>query len=83
MRDTGKDQQMIRMIMDLAKVCPNRIELDLAHRLSFAWATTYTTQDGVSRDISCGDNLALISASHTLTGSATTYSTQISANPQF
>jgi hypothetical protein len=83
MRDTGKDQQMIRMIMDLANVCPNRQELDLAHRLSFAWDTSYTTLDSVTRDISCGDSLAVISASHTLTGSSTTYSTQISGNPQF
>jgi len=83
MRDTGKDQQMIRMILDLSNVCPNRTELDLAHRLTFAWDTTYTTLDGKSKDISVGDTLALISASHTLTGSATTYSTQIAGNPQF
>ena len=30
-----------------------------------------------------GDDLALISAVHTLTGSATTYSNQITGNPQF
>ena len=83
MRDTGKDQQMIRMILDLSNVCGNRIELDIAHRFTFAWSTSYTTKDGKSRDISMGDGLAMISASHTLTGSATTYSTQITGNPQF
>lgn len=83
MRDTGKDKDIMKMITDLSNVCPARCELDLAHRFSFAWDTTYTTQDGITKTISTGDGLALISASHTLTGSAITYSTQIAANPVF
>lgn len=83
MRVAGKDQQILQEIEDLSEVCPATMDLDLAHRLTFAWATTYTDRDGNSIDVSVGDSLALISASHTLTGSATTYSNQITGNPQF
>ena len=82
MRDAGKDQQILDKITNLSEICPNTIELDLANRLTFAWSTTYT-YDGNSRSITVGDGLALISASHTLTGSATTYSNQITSNPAF
>tara|TARA_R110000868_G_scaffold402217_2_gene678373 strand:+ start:2648 stop:3586 length:939 start_codon:yes stop_codon:yes gene_type:complete len=82
MRDAGKDPQIIDKITSLTEICPNTIDLDLAARLTFAWSTTYT-YDGATRTITVGDGLALISAVHTLTGSATTYSNQITANPAF
>lgn len=83
MRDAGKDQDILRQIINLSQVCPNRMDLDLAHRFTFARSTSYTDLDGITVDTSMGDSLATISASHTLTGSATTYSTQITGNPQF
>jgi len=82
MRDAGKDQQIIDKITNLTEVCPNTIELDLANRLTFAWSTTYV-YDGATRTITVGDGLALMSASHTLTGSATTYSNIVTSNPAF
>lgn len=86
MRDTGKNQEIINKITDLTEVVPATIDLDLSHRLTFAWATSYTRTAGGTNstvDTSMGDSYALISAAHTLTGSATTYSTQITGNPQF
>ena len=83
MRDAGKDMEVLRTITSLTNVCPETIDLDLANRLTFAWATTYTALDGSTRSITVGDGLALISAVHTLTGSATTYSNQITSNPAF
>ena len=83
MRTAGKNQDILDSVTSLSEVCPNRIDLDLAHRLTFAWNTSYTALDGTTKTIDTGDDLALISGSHTLTGSATTYSNQISGNPQF
>lgn len=83
MRIAGKNKEMMDQITTLTDVCPNTIDLDLAHRLTFHTATTYTNRDGQTIDIKVGDGLALASASHTLTGSATTYNNIITGNPQF
>lgn len=83
MRDAGKDN-IVSKLIDLLTDAPFRkLELDLAHRLSFAWSTSYTDNGGLSVDVSVWDTLALISTVHTLTGSATTYSNQVTGNPQF
>ena len=86
MRDANKQTQIIGMVTDLSEICPNTMDLDLSHRLSFAWDTSYVRQaNGTSTtiDTTVGDGLALIAGAHTLTGSATTYSNQITSNPAF
>lgn len=83
MRIAGKDQDIIDKVTALSVQVPNRIDLDLSHRITFATATTYVNMDGQTVDITVGDGLALASASHTLTGSATTFSTVVTSNPQF
>ena len=83
MRVAGKDQPILDQITSLSEVCPSRIDIDLAHRLTFHTATTYTNIDGDSISITVGDGLALASSVHTLTGSSSTYSNIISGNPQF
>jgi len=82
-RAYGKEQEVIRKLTSLATFCPQKMALDLTHRFSFATATAYTDMDGESVDISMGDTLAMTSASHTLTGSSSLYSTVITSNPQF
>ena len=82
MRVAGKDRAILDEITNLSEVCPNTQELDLSHRLTFAWSTSYTYK-GSSRDLTTGDTKALIATDHTLTGSATTYSNQITGNPAF
>lgn len=83
MRVAGKDQEILDAVTSLSEVVPDTMDLDLTHRLTFAWSTSYTNRDGDSVAIDTGDDLALIYSAHTLTGSSTTYSNQISGNPQF
>lgn len=83
MRVAGKDQDILDQITSLSDVCPATIDLDLSHRITFATSTSYTDRDWRTVDITVWDSLALISASHTLTGSSTTYSNVITWNPQF
>ena len=83
MRVAGKEREMLDKITNLSEVCPNTMDLDLAHRLTFAWATSYVDKDGNTITIDLGDDLSMINASHTLTGSTTTFSNQITGNPQF
>ncbi len=82
-RKQNKYPEVIRRLTDLSEVCPSRIELDLNHRFSFAFATSYTDLSGDTVDVTVGDGLALASAVHTLTGSATTYNNIVTGNPQF
>lgn len=83
MRKAWKNQDILDQITSLAEVCPATMDLDLSHRLTFAWASNYTSRDGVVVDTTVWDGNPLIYSAHTLTGSSTTYSNQITANPTF
>ena len=85
MRHYNKYQDVIARLTNLGTLAANRIELDLQHRLTFGSATTYTDMDGISRDISVGDTLALYSTAHTLRGggTTTTFRNILANNPQF
>lgn len=83
MRSYGKYNEMTEKLVNLGKLAPNRLDLDLTHRLTFGTATSYTDMDGDSVDISIGDTLALFSTSHTLRGSSTTFRNRLANNPQF
>lgn len=82
-RNMGKNQEVITRLTNLAHFGPQRMALDLTHRLTFAGSTSYTDMDGETVDVSMGDTLALASSVHTLTGSSDTYSTVITGNPVF
>src|SRR3990167_9314963 len=82
MRRFNKYPEVVRRLTNLAQYVPNRIELDLSHRIGFGTATAYTDKDGSSVDITCGDALALFSTAHLLTGTATTYRNRLAGNPQ-
>lgn len=82
-RTYGKNQEILRKLTSLATFIPQRMALDLTHRLTFGTATSYTDMDGETVDTTVGDTLALVSASHTLTAVSTTYSNIITGNPQF
>lgn len=83
MRRAGKERDMRDKVTALTTVCPNRLDLDLSHRLTYAWDASYVDKDGETVDVTTGNGLSLINPAHTLTGSAITYSTQILGNPQF
>lgn len=82
MRTQGKYYEIKQRLTNLGQLAPNRIDLDLSHRIGFGSATTYTDMDGDTVDISVGDTLALYSASHTLRGSSTTFRNILANNPQ-
>jgi len=82
MRTQGKYFEIKNKLTNLGKLAPNRIALDLEHRIGFGAATSYTDQDGDSVDISVGDTLALYSTVHTVRGSSSTLRNILANNPQ-
>lgn len=83
MRDENRHAEVGSLITNLNHFCPQRKELDLTHRLTFASATSYTDMDGDTVATTVGDTKALCSASHTLKYSATTYSNRVTGDPVF
>lgn len=83
MREAAKDDEIMRKITALTEKVPASIDLDLAHRFTFAFASSYVDRSGNTVDVTTADGLALAHATHTLTGSSTTYSTIITSNPPF
>lgn len=83
MRDENRYAEVGSLITSLVHFCPQRIELDQTHILTFCSATSYTDMDGNVIDLSVGDTFSLIYAVHTLKFSATTYSNRVSGDPIF
>ena len=79
----AKNPEIIQKLTQFASAGYNEIDLVLAHRLGFGTSTTYTTSRGQVKDWTGGDGLAVFSASHTLTGSASTWTNIVTGNPQF
>lgn len=82
-RDENRYAEVGSLITNLVHFCPQRLDLDLTHRLTFSNATSYTDMDGATVTTTVGDGLALISSVHTLAFNATTYSNSVSGNPIF
>lgn len=83
MRDENRYPEVGALITNLTHFCPQRIELDATHRLTFGTATSYTDMDGDTVSLVGGDGLAIFSAVHTLKFSSTTWSNVVSGNPVF
>lgn len=83
MRDENRYPEVGALITNLTHFCPQRIELDATHRLTFGSAVSYVDMDGETVDITGGDGLAIFSAVHTLKFSTTTWSNIVSGNPVF
>lgn len=83
MRRYNKKQEVLAAVQSLPWFCPQRVELDLTHRFTFASATSMVDMDGNTVDLTVGDGLALASAVHTLKFSTLTYSNRISGDPLF
>ena len=81
MRRFNKYPEVVQKLTSLAKMAPNKMELDLQHRIGFCLSTAYTDKDGQSVDVTVGDGLALVSTAHLLTGTATTYRNRLAGNP--
>ena len=85
MRKASKDfaNTVGNMIKEFSEKAPNRQELDLSHRLTFSFLSSYVSLEGKTIDVTVGDGNPLAYGTHTLTGSPTTYSTIVPGNPQF
>lgn len=83
MRRYNKKTEVTAMIQALPWFCPQRVELDLTHRFTFASSTSYVDLDGNTVDLTVGDGLAMASTVHTLKFSTLTYSNRISGDPLF
>ena len=83
MRRYNKYKQVLATITALPDFCPQRVELDLTHTLTFCSSTSMVDMDGNTRDLTVGDGLALASTVHTLKFSSLTYSNRVSGDPLF
>ena len=83
MRDENRYPEVGSLITSLVHFCPQRIELDATHRLTFGTAVSYVDMDGDTVSTVGGDGLAIFSALHTLKFSALTWSNVVSGNPLF
>jgi len=83
MRNNGKDEEILSKITSLNHFCPERKELDLTHRFTFANATSMTDMDGNTIDLTGGDGKALVAADHSLKFSSTTWRNRVTGDPVF
>lgn len=79
----AKNPEIIQKLTNFAQAGFAEIDLALSHKLGFGWSTSYVNSRGFTKDLTGGDGLALMSAVHTLTGSASTYSNIVPNNPVF
>lgn len=82
-RMTNKYPELEPFIFGLAHYLPQRLELDLTHRITFGNANSYVNADGEVVDLKIGDGLALFASAHTLLYSTTTFSNNLSGNTAF
>lgn len=83
MRNYNKYIDVVSRLTNLGKTAAKRMELDLSHRITFAYSTSYTSKEGVTIDVTVGDTLALASTVHTVRGSSTTFRNALANNPLF
>jgi len=84
MRTRNKYPEVIARLTNIARLVPQRQELDLQHRIGFGTATTYTNKEGNTVTISTGEttSTALFDSTHDLRGSSTTYRNILANNPR-
>lgn len=75
-------QRAIAKLQSLTNFMPQRRELDLTHRFTFATSTSYVNMDGETVDVSTGDGLALAYSAHTLAHSSDTYRNRLAGDPE-
>lgn len=82
-RKFGKYPEVKSALTSLGALVPNRMELDLQHRIGFGTETSYTNMDGETVDTALGDTYQLFYTSHTIKTAATTYRNRLANNPVF
>lgn len=82
MRTQGKYSDIKDKLTNLGQLVPNRLDLDLSHRIGFGGSTSMTDMDGETVDLTVGDTKALYDTAHTLRASATTFRNRLANSPQ-
>jgi hypothetical protein len=83
MRDDCEYTDILSKMTSLRHFIPQRLELDLTHRLTFASASSYVDMDGETISLTMGDGQVLCYAAHTLSASSTTYRNRVANDPIF
>lgn len=84
MRHFNKSERVRQLFTSLNNYVPQRVELDLSHRLiTYASSTSYTNRDGQTVALTGTDGLAIASTAHTLPFSSTTWSNRVANDPLF
>lgn len=81
MRRYNKSPEIVSQLTNLSTFCPNRLELDLTHRLTFATSSTYTDMDGATVTVTGGDGNPISYATHALKESSTTWRNRVANDP--
>ncbi len=82
MRDENKYPEVVSRLTGLGKQVINRMDLDLALRISFMAETSYTDMEGNTIATTTGDGYALGYSAHSIKGSSTTFRTILANNPR-
>lgn len=84
MRTQNKYPEVVRRLTNAGQQGPNRIDLDLSHRITFGTATSYVDKDGRTIDTTTGASSTqqLFDSNHPLAGSTTTYRNRLANNPR-
>lgn len=83
MRRFNKFPEVTGQLTSLTHFCPQRVELDLTHRITFGNASSYTDRDGNVVDTTVGDTNVLFYSLHALKYSTATYTNLVSGAPRF
>ncbi len=83
MRRYNKYPEVVARLTSLTHFCPQRLDLDLTHRLTFAADASYTNMDGETVATTVGDGYQVLYATHTLSGVSTTYNNIVTGAPRF
>ena len=81
MRTQNKYPEVIAQLTNLGSMAMKRMDLDLAHRITFGLSTSYVNKDGQTVDLTIGDTLSLFNTAHTLRASTQTYRNILANNP--
>lgn len=82
MRTQNKYPEVVAKLTSLGRQVANRMDLDLAHRITFYSVTSFTDMDGDTVSTTVGDGYQLAYTAHTLKGSPTTFRNILANNPR-
>jgi len=82
MRRYGDEYKVKQELYNLNHFVPQRQELDLTHRISFATSTSYTDMDGDTIDTT-GQTYAIAYSAQTLKNTTGTYRNRVTSDPAF